>query len=82
MNKPIHCGKICQPTKKEYGKYGYYFKSESGMKWFAGSVMLHFRCRVCGYLGVPFIEKWDNSYMLSLNILREEGIKFDQTLLC
>lgn len=80
MNKPTCCGKICQPVKKTYGKYGYFWISKDGLKWALGSIVLFFRCRVCGHLGVPFSTATDSTYMDSLDAIREEGIKFDATL--
>lgn len=80
MNKPICCDKICQPVKQTFGKYGYFWKSENDLKWALGSIILYFRCRVCGHLGVPFNETNDTTYMDSLPSIREEGMKFDATL--
>lgn len=80
MNKPTCCGKICQPVKREYGKYGYCWKSPNGLTRAAGSIILYFRCRVCGHNGVPFSKMADTSYMDGLDAIRTEGMKFDASL--
>lgn len=81
MSKPMCCGKPCQPVKQTFGRYGYYWICNRGFKWVAGSVMLYFRCRVCGHNGVPYSTTKNTSYMDSLAAIREEGLKFDATFI-
>lgn len=81
MNKrPVHCGKTCEIFRKIYGKPGTYCLSPDGIKWVAWSVIVGFRCRVCGQPYIPYETEWDNYYMESLPAVRLEGLAFDATL--
>jgi hypothetical protein len=80
MNKPICCGKPCQPVKKEFGHYGKFFMDRNGLMWAAGSVIMYFRCRVCNHHGVPYSDSFDTSHMAAMDEVRRLGMEYDATL--
>jgi hypothetical protein len=72
MNKPLHCGKLCQPVM---------LRQIVSKRPFFNCWIQFFRCRVCGEQFVPYQTSADTSYMDSLEPLRlaaiaEETIRY------
>lgn len=62
--KPIHCGKPARPWRKEWPTY-----------WVEA-----YRCRVCGFIGLPTNQVFNQDHMNAMDALREAGIRFDAEL--
>lgn len=64
MTIPICCGKRATQYLKRWRA-----------SWESG-----FRCKKCNRIRIPFIDALDQTYMNSLDAIREAGIAFDATL--
>jgi hypothetical protein len=67
VNRPECCGRAGTPYRRvyDYGRGGW----EEG-----------FRCKRCGAIRLPDVGCLDQAYMNSLAAVREEGMKFDESL--